>query len=622
MNAVAKKFLNKYWKSVYIPTLLFLITLIAYVHNLSPSVYGGDSGDLIAAALTKGVPHPSGYPIQTMLGILFLQLPVAASPAWKVGLVSAVFSALTVVVVYFTALELSKRKVLATLASLSLAFTYSFWLYAEVAEVFALNSFFISILVFLTIRFIQGKEKRILYLVALITGLSLANNQSILIILPFVALTLFLVNWKIIFDIKTVLFGVVLFFLGLTPYLYIPIVARNYPFMNWGYAVNLENFWYLITRQYYGWGEGVVTIQERFAPENITLRLDAYLTYWKSYVHPLVPILVLLGYLEILKRKKFLTFFLLGAILLFVGPIFIIYAGTDFKSFLGLATVERFLISNLLITFPLIPLGVVFLENLIQKLPVRKFTGKLLNSSIVAVLFLIPIISFYVNFERVDLSDVFIGDNVAKDILANVPEDSVLMLRNDSLAFNTIYYQQAHDFREDVSIPGPPNGFEANLRAIGLNDEEIHKHILTSKGEIDKNIFDRSILGMLEDGKNVYIDGVYTVYENDEEKKIVAVPHGLVYKFELQKNLPYPKEDYVNKVKDITGSYHASDFKKHEDKLLHNLMLADIQKLYSADYYRISEYLFKQYQDIQLSAEFLIKSTGLDPFTLFADNNQ
>ena len=39
-----------------------LLALIIYAITLAPSVPGGDSGELIAAAYTGGVPHPPGYP--------------------------------------------------------------------------------------------------------------------------------------------------------------------------------------------------------------------------------------------------------------------------------------------------------------------------------------------------------------------------------------------------------------------------------------------------------------------------------------------------------------------------------------------------------------------------------
>jgi len=538
-----------------------------------------------------------------------------------VGLVSAIFSSLTVVVTYLSAYELTKRKTLAILSSLSLAFTYSFWLYAEVVEVFALNSFFISVLLFLTIKYTLYKEKLFLYLISFVIGLSLTNNQSVIILFPIVAFCIFITNWRIFFEIKTIIKAFIYLILGLIPYLYIPSAAQKYPDMNWGFAVNPENFWYLVSRQYYGWGNGLITLKERFIPENIDSRLDTYINYWKSYVHPLIPLLIPFGIVQMLKNKKFKILLLLTGSFLLAGPFFLVYGGTDFKSFLALAIIERFLISNLLILFLILPFGIIFFEEFISKLPIGATTKRILKVTIISVSFLIPLISFTVNVKRTNLSNVYIGDNVAIDMLSDLPQNSVLMLRNDTLAFNAIYYQNAYNFRSDVKIPGMHNGFRTNLVAIGKSEDEISAHILKNKGGINKKIFDDSIISLLDGGHNVYIDGIYDIDTKDENNKIVTVPFGLLYKFEYQKGLPYPKEEYLKKVNQITNSYHLNDFYQHEEVLLFSLIFADIKKLYSADFFRISEFIHKQYQD-DSAFGYLIKSVQLDPLNLLNNDNQ
>jgi len=135
--------------------LLFLAVLFIYIHNLSPSVYGGDSGDFLAASLSRGVAHPSGYPLYTILGILTTSLALPLTYAYKFGIVSAVFAALSVVLVYLIGWELVKSRVIALISALTLAFIFPFWLYAEIVEVISLNSFFILLLSLLII-FTEG----------------------------------------------------------------------------------------------------------------------------------------------------------------------------------------------------------------------------------------------------------------------------------------------------------------------------------------------------------------------------------------------------------------------------------------------------------------------------------
>src|SRR3989344_4086918 len=142
----------------FIPFLLFFCVFFVYLHNLSPSIYGYDSGDFATAIIAKGIPHPSGYPLYTMLGILFNMLPIGQAIAWKIGLVSVFSSAFAVLFSYFIILELLKNRTAAVFGALSIAFFYPFWLYAEVVEVLALNSFFVVLLIFLAVKFHKTKK--------------------------------------------------------------------------------------------------------------------------------------------------------------------------------------------------------------------------------------------------------------------------------------------------------------------------------------------------------------------------------------------------------------------------------------------------------------------------------
>ena len=58
--------------TIGVPALLAgLVAFILYARTLAPGLTwvhdGSDGGDLLAAALTRGVPHPSGYPTYQLL---------------------------------------------------------------------------------------------------------------------------------------------------------------------------------------------------------------------------------------------------------------------------------------------------------------------------------------------------------------------------------------------------------------------------------------------------------------------------------------------------------------------------------------------------------------------------
>src|SRR5512136_2543960 len=60
---------------------------------------GSDGGDLITAAATGGVAHPTGYPVYLLLAKLFQLLPVS-SLAFRTNLMSAVAAILAAVLIY------------------------------------------------------------------------------------------------------------------------------------------------------------------------------------------------------------------------------------------------------------------------------------------------------------------------------------------------------------------------------------------------------------------------------------------------------------------------------------------------------------------------------------------
>src|SRR5512135_2533179 len=76
-----------------------LAALWAYVLTLSPTVawvnLGEDSGDLLAASATLGIPHPTGYPLFVLLGRVATFLPLG-SLAFRINLVAALAGAASV----------------------------------------------------------------------------------------------------------------------------------------------------------------------------------------------------------------------------------------------------------------------------------------------------------------------------------------------------------------------------------------------------------------------------------------------------------------------------------------------------------------------------------------------
>ncbi len=607
-------FISRFNKPQVDILFLLITTFLIYIYNLSSSVHGGDSGDFLSAAKVIGVPHPSGYPLYTMIGILFLRLPIAATDAWKMGLASVIFSSIAVAIYYQVVFLLTKSRFFSFVTSLTLAFTYPFWLYAEVVEVIALNNLFFIIILFLTIKYLQEKKPKFLYLLSFFSGLSLTNNQVIILLLLPVSLAILtiFIKGKKLPEFKTILKCIFLFILGLTPYIYIPIAASRNPPVNWGYAVNLENFLFLVTRKYYGWG--IKELSEKIETglfDIVSYKLKVYLNYWLLYIHNLVIPIIISGVFFLIKKRKYLITFLILFSYLLVGPFFFIYAGNYFTSLLVISMVEKFLATNFIILFLLLPFGVKFWQEMLSKLPIRRKFKEFFKIALNFTFLLIPLVSFLVNFNKLNLRDVRIGDNLALDTLSHLPKNSTIFLINDSLVFNSIYYQTSFNYRTDIRIPGPNSSFEENLIALGKDTQEIRDYKTKNKGILDKETFYSSIGALLKKGP-VFIDKPFSMTDN-VYGKITAIPFGILYKLEFEDNLPYSKERYIKEVLEAISNYHLEDFKKYKEVVSSNLALADLQALYSQRLMSVANYLYNQYKEPELARPLLSKAFEITP---------
>jgi tetratricopeptide (TPR) repeat protein len=134
-----------------------LVSFAVYAWTAAPNVTLLDSGEFIVAAQHFGVPHPTGYPLWTLLTWIFLLLPLG-NAAWEVAIFSGVCAALAVGLT--TALTRSSLRwlmgealdpwrglttILSVTCGLLFAFSFSMWSQATIAEVYALHALMIGL---------------------------------------------------------------------------------------------------------------------------------------------------------------------------------------------------------------------------------------------------------------------------------------------------------------------------------------------------------------------------------------------------------------------------------------------------------------------------------------------
>lgn len=223
----------------------------------------GDSGELITVSYFGGIAHPPGYPLYTILGFVFLKLPIPGEVAYRMNLMSTIFHIIALYFFYKSSLLISRNKYfLSIICTMILAFSYSFWLYSLVAEVFSLLDLFFCILLYLLLKLVFNRDKKKIVNLAMIWifvfGLSLTNNQIIALILPVYVYVLVYKNRQL--GIFPTLMGrlvivLKLFFIGasgLIPYSYFFWVRNNVNPASWFYPSNVNDIFRHFLRLGYG----------------------------------------------------------------------------------------------------------------------------------------------------------------------------------------------------------------------------------------------------------------------------------------------------------------------------------------------------------------------------------
>jgi len=113
------------------------VALALYSATLAPGVGAGDSGELLLAAQTLGVPHPPGYPLWTLLARIAVLIPWGDVAA-RVNMLSAILAALGAGLFHTLARRAGLRPFAAIVATALYAASITVWSAAVETEVYAL----------------------------------------------------------------------------------------------------------------------------------------------------------------------------------------------------------------------------------------------------------------------------------------------------------------------------------------------------------------------------------------------------------------------------------------------------------------------------------------------------
>jgi len=221
--------------AVPIPAVLVGLGVFAvYALGACRTMYVGDSGELVAAAATLGIPHPSGYPLYVLLGKLWMLAVPVGSIALRMSLFSAACAAAACGGLYALARRLDLGPGAAWFGALTLAFSPSFWSQANIQRVYSLNALFVVAATSAAVLWYRTRKPRSLVLAFFLAGLGACNHTFMGIFAIALGVFALVSEPRLLRRLPTLAACGAAAVAGLGPYLYLPLRSRADPRLDWG----------------------------------------------------------------------------------------------------------------------------------------------------------------------------------------------------------------------------------------------------------------------------------------------------------------------------------------------------------------------------------------------------
>jgi hypothetical protein len=451
------------------PVVLAFSLLLIYLKSMAPGLtwanHGSDGGDLITAAATGGVAHPSGYPTYLFLAVLFQMFPVG-SLAFRTNMMSALTAVAASELVYFLILKVISSSIgtRSWLPGLAAAFTFGLspllWSQAVITEVYTLHAFFVMLILYLSIQDLPLllSQKRTDCLTGLVFGLAMGNHLTTILLLPLLLPRVHFDKVHIFtgdthsldsagFYGKTLLRRLVWLGLGLLVYLTLPLRALKQLPVNWGNPGSLKGFVWLVSGSLY---------QDQLFALTFTMIWSRIQIVASMLIGQFgIPGLVL-GLIGLIVFYKPSNLYRNTAWIFIVFSVFsIVYATED--SFI-------YLIPAYLSFAIWIGLGISGLMEI--HLP-KSYDPRLILSLIyIAYIFILA----GTHWKQVDASQDMRAEQFSRDVLNQAPKNSIVFAKGDPAVFAIWYFHYALHDRPDLVVVA------TDLLAFDWYQEMLHRN--------------------------------------------------------------------------------------------------------------------------------------------------
>ena len=487
------------------------IIFVLYQFTIAPSVVQIDSGELATVQTLGGIAHPTGYPLFTIIGYLFLLLPLPFSKIFMSNFLSLIWC--TIAVYYFVkTLQIIFRNIckdennhLANVTSifggLFLGLSKTFWFQSTSVEVYSLHLLLLILIIFNLMKiFFTGEQptNKIWLATAVILALAFSNHMTTILLIPTIALVYY---WdKGIKQDSFILLGkmlLIFFPILLLLYSYLPLRALQGPTLNWGNPINIENFFRHVSgAQYQTW------IFSSF--ESAKKQFYYFINNMPSEFTFSGIIMIVFGFIFAFKKNVKLASMILLLALTTIGYS-INYDIVDIDSYFLLAFISF---------------------SIFAALSFWKLTDILSNRLKInfAIILLLPFLIYpgIKNFNQVSQNNNYIFEDYTKAILSSVDSNSVIFSYQwDYFLASSYYFQHVEQFRSDVTVID-----KELLRRSWYYDQMKNNYPDVIAGQSDNINHFLNALRPFERGKNFnpqllekYYQSIMTGFVSDNLKK-------------------------------------------------------------------------------------------------------
>ncbi|MEI7904544.1 MAG: DUF2723 domain-containing protein [Candidatus Firestonebacteria bacterium] len=497
---------------------LFLAAISLYLYTACPVVYVGDSGELISAAYTLGIPHPPGYPLFCLLGKLLSFLP-AGTIAFRVNLLAVIFASLTALVVYKSFLFQIKGKensfygAAAFLTAAVFSVTFKLWSQSGMAKgaLYCMALYFVAGALYSLLRWSKEKKSKSLYLAMFLGGLAIVSHQTALVFIPAAAVFAGIVIKRDKTPLKAIFISFIFLISGFLLYLYLPLRAAAYPEINCGNPVTLSGMLDHIMRKQYG-----ALGKNPYSFELFFLQLKST---WAMVLKQFPLALLLLSFTGLAGyRRERKELFWFSVVMLF-SVFFGLMLGTRFDITVPmLETAGIFFLPGFLIIGLWVYSGITWLNEKVEQKYFRYF--------VLLLMFVSAIFLFRQNYPFCNKQNNRLGLQYGIDTLNSCRGRAAIFVSEDSPMYQMVYLKVVEKAKPDVEICDETG---TALRTMLTREDRgiVYKNELAARVSdyYKKAKQDRNVYYTLESGLNL-------------EPGTVVLPSGMLY-YAAKKNEKY-----------------------------------------------------------------------------------